>query len=116
MIETPYTFEEMCKKLEIKNRTLSRFNTLKGVYMLIFPLKNFAHVQRTLFLTNKNKYVYAYAYSEYVYIGTAQEIYSELEGRGLLEIDSEDYYYMGDFKFPRDNNSFLTTLEIKCVN
>lgn len=84
--------------------------------MLIYPLKNWSQVQRTLFLTGKNKEVYAYAYSDQVYIGSAEEIYSELKDKGIDKTEEDSYYFMGPYKIPRSNNSFLTMLQIKCIN
>lgn len=84
--------------------------------MLIYPLKNWAQVNRTMFLTGKNKTIYAYAYSDQVYIGTDEEIYSELENKGIDKEEEDSYYFMGAYKIPRGNNSFLTTLQIKCIN
>lgn len=84
--------------------------------MLIYPLKNWSQVKRTMFLTGKNKTVYAYAYSDQVYIGTDEEIYSELEDKGIDKAEEASYYFMGAYKIPREDNSFLTTLQIKCIN
>ena len=84
--------------------------------MLIYPLKNWAQVRRTMFLTDKNTTIYAYAYADCCYIGTAEEIYSELKNKGIDKATEESYYFMGSFKIPRSNNSFLTTLQIKCIN
>ena len=60
--------------------------------MLKFPLKNWGHVEKSLFLTKKNCTIYAYAYAEEIYIGTEEEIYRELKFQGYNEIETEDYY------------------------
>ena len=86
--------------------------------MLTFPLENWADVEKTLCFTEKNKTIYVYAYSDRVYIGTADEIYSELRKTGM-DLDpknTDEYFYMGDYLIPRDNSGFLTTMQIKCIN
>ena len=84
--------------------------------MLIYSLLNWQDVEKTLFLTEKTQTIYAYAYADRVYIGTAEEIYSELQKEGLTTQASDCYFFMGDYTIPRDNGGFLTTMQIKCIN
>lgn len=84
--------------------------------MLTFNLRNWHDVEKTLCLTAKNQIIFAYAYSDRVYIGTADEIYSELKREGVALDAADTYFYMEDYLIPRDNGGFLTTMQIKCIN
>lgn len=95
--------------------------------MLIFPLLDFNDIDDIRFLTEKEGIIYAYAFSGSCYIGTATEIKNKLEERGILTEEGinpiarvnnvyDHCYEVEGIKIPRDNNTFLVTLEIKCIN
>lgn len=79
--------------------------------MLTFHIENWNDVKKALFLTKKEGTVYAYGVDDRIVIGTAEEIYSELAQHS----DHSDSFPMGKYSVPSDN-SFLTRLEIKCIN
>lgn len=84
--------------------------------MIQIPIIDFSDIKDQFFFTQKGDIVYAYCDSNVILLGSAEELIEKFREYNLWN-ETEDVYCLGNGKtIPKVKNSFLSTMQIKCVN
>lgn len=83
--------------------------------MIQLPIIDFSDIKDQFFLTQKGDTVYAYCDNNVMLFGSAEELIEKFREMDLRKETKEVYSLENGKTIPKVRNSFLSTMQIKCV-